>query len=245
MKKLGVNIDHVATLRQQRGTRYPDPVAAASLAESAGADQITIHLREDRRHIQDYDLATLRKTVGVALNLEMAATAEMVRIACAIKPDTVTLVPERRAELTTEGGLNVTRHQRRLRKMIETLQAAQIRVSLFLDPDLPQIAAARALGVEAVELHTGRYCAAMGATAVRELIRLQAAMRAAQDAGLYVAAGHGLHYENIRAVVKALPDVAEYNIGHSLVARAIFVGLAQAVREMRRLIDAPEQRADQ
>lgn len=236
-KRLGVNIDHVATVRQQRQTRYPDPVAAAAMAEAAGADHITLHLREDRRHIQDHDLRTLRKTVGVPLNLEMAATAEMVKIASEIKPDTVTLVPERRAELTTEGGLDVVRQQRALAKTVAALRAANITVSLFIDPDPRQIAAARALDVSTIELHTGAYCAAAGDAAARELLRLQQGAAAAAEAGLIVCAGHGLNYENTRAVVKALPQVEEYNIGHSIVARALFVGLAQAVREMHRLLN--------
>ncbi len=235
---LGINIDHIATLRQVRGTRYPDPIAAASLAESAGADQITVHLREDRRHIQDFDVRLLRKTVTTALNLEMAVAEEIVRLAEELRPDVATLVPERRRELTTEGGLNVVKGGRALRKVVQRLQAAQIRVSLFVDPDRPQIEAARALEVEAVELHTGAYCEQRNsADAARELERLQHAAHCAKACGLQIVAGHGLNYENLRTVVKALPAVEEYNIGHSIVARAVFVGLPQAVQEMRRLLD--------
>lgn len=235
--RLGVNIDHVATLRQARGVRYPDPVAAAALAEQAGADQITVHLREDRRHIQDHDLRTLRKTVSTVLNLELACHAAIVTLATEIRPDTATLVPERRQELTTEGGLNVVKEQKALRTVIAQLRAAGVRVSLFIDPDAAQIDAARALEVDLVELHTGRYCDARTPdAAAAELQRLQTATRQAREAGMTVAAGHGLHYENLRAVVRAIPEIVEYNIGHSVVARAVFVGMERAVREMKQLL---------
>lgn len=231
---LGVNIDHVATLRQARGTRYPDPIAAAALAEAGGADQITVHLREDRRHIQDQDVRLLRRTVTTPLNLEMACTEAMVTLACELRPNTATLVPERRQELTTEGGLHVVKGGKTLRQAMARLQAQSIRVSLFIDPELAQIAAAKEYGADAIELHTGAYC---NAPSPAELQRLQTAARAAHAAGLAVAAGHGLNAENIRAVVKALPEVHEYNIGHSLVARAVFVGLERAVREMKTLLN--------
>ncbi|MBI4238713.1 MAG: pyridoxine 5'-phosphate synthase [Deltaproteobacteria bacterium] len=237
MPRLGVNIDHVATLRQARGTRYPDPVAAAALAEQAGADQITVHLREDRRHIQDYDVRTLRKTISTVLNLELACHDAIVALATEVRPDTATLVPERRQELTTEGGLNVVKEQKALRKNIARLREASIRVSLFIDPDRVQIEAAHALEVDLIELHTGAYCAApTAAAAATELQRLQEATNMARAAGMSVAAGHGLHYENLRAVVRSIPAIEEYNIGHSLVARAVFVGIERAVREMKQLL---------
>ena len=232
--RLGVNVDHVATLRQSRGTSYPDPVAAATYAEEAGADQITIHLREDRRHIQERDLRTLRKIVTTSLNLEMACDDAIITIACEVKPDIVTLVPERRHEVTTESGLDVRKHHKRLRAAMAQLRGQGIRVSLFLDPDAEQITAAQALEPDAVELHTGGFCSAASvAVAEHELARLQASARTARQLGYIVAAGHGLHYENIRRVIRALPEVTEYNIGHSIVGRAVFVGMAQAVREMK------------
>ncbi|MBI2343607.1 MAG: pyridoxine 5'-phosphate synthase [Deltaproteobacteria bacterium] len=241
MKRLGVNIDHVATLRQVRGTVYPDPVAAAAYVEQAGADQVTLHLREDRRHIQDQDLRTLRRIVSTRLNLEMAATETMATIATEVRPDVVTLVPERRQELTTEGGLNMVAGGKRLRTVIESLRAASIPVSAFVEPDPRQIESARELGVDAVELHTGPYALAITAEAVATALRqLQAAARLAASMDLTVCAGHGLHYENTARLVVVLPEVEEYNIGHSIIARAIFVGLEQAVREMRTLLDHPE-----
>lgn len=234
MTRLGVNVDHVASVRQLRGTRYPDPVAAATYAEEAGADQITVHLREDRRHIQEQDLRTLRKVVTTTLNLEMACVETIVALACELKPDVATLVPERRQELTTEGGLDLGKQCKRLREVIPRLRAAGIRVSLFIDPDPAHVAAARELTADAVELHAGAFCdATTPEAAARELTRLQEAARVAKESGCLVCAGHGLHYENIRRVVRALPEVEEYNIGHSIIARAMFVGLAQAVREMK------------
>jgi pyridoxine 5-phosphate synthase len=235
--RLGVNIDHVATIRQQRGTLYPDPVAAAALCELAGADQITVHLREDRRHIQDRDLEILRRTVQVPLNLEMAVTDEMLDLACAQRPDTVTLVPEKREEKTTEGGLQVAGNQAALQAAIARLSAAGIRVSLFVDPDLEQIRASAAAGARAVELHTGDYAnAPRGEAREGQLGRLRRAAAVANDLGLEVIAGHGLDYENVRAVA-LLPQVVEVNIGHAIVARAILVGLERAVRDLLSLLE--------
>jgi len=230
--QLGVNVDHVATIRQARGTRYPDPVLAAALTELAGADQITVHLREDRRHIQDRDVTILRQTVQVPLNLEMAATAEMVRIAVRERPDTVTLVPEKREERTTEGGLDVVGQTASLRPVIAALREAGIVVSLFIDPDPAQVARSAELGAHTVELHTGDYCEAKTAL-LREkhLEDLRAACEQAYSLSMRVAAGHGLDYKNVADVAR-LPHMAELNIGHAIVARAIFVGLERAVREM-------------
>jgi pyridoxine 5-phosphate synthase len=236
--RLGVNVDHVATLRQMRRTPYPDPVAAATLAELAGADQITIHLREDRRHIQDRDLQILRKTVQTRLNLEMAATQEMVRTAYEVKPDMVTLVPERREELTTEGGLDAVGGRDGLRKVVKNLRDAEIQVSLFIDPDLDQVKAAHRGEAQVVEFHTGRFCdARLAADRNRELARIVDACKAAAKLGLGVSAGHGLHYGNVGAVA-AIPEIEELNIGHAIVARAVLVGLERAVREMKELIAA-------
>lgn len=243
MTRLGVNIDHVATLRQARGTRYPDPIAAGALAEEAGADQITIHLREDRRHIQDHDLRTLRKTVRTSLNLELACVEGIIEMAEEIRPEICTFVPERRGELTTEGGLDLSRTAKALGKGIGRLREKSIRVSLFIDPDPEQMPIAKGLGAEVVELHTGPYAHAAGEIAIgREIDRLQRAAAAAEGAGLIVAAGHGLNYENIRRVVKNLHSIVEYNIGHSIVARAVFVGISQAVREMKQLLEAGDWR---
>lgn len=231
--RLGVNVDHVATLRQARGVRYPDPVAAALLAESAGADQITVHLREDRRHIQERDLRVLREVVQTRLNLECAAVDEVLGIACEVRPDEVTLVPERREELTTEGGLAVAGAGPALAEAIVRLHEAGIRVSLFIDPEPEQIEAAARLGVEIVELHTGRYCdAPAGSERAAELRRLEEGAARGARLGLAVAAGHGLHLQNVDPVV-AIPEIEELNIGHSIVARALFVGLEEAVAEMR------------
>src|SRR5512143_3874465 len=213
--RLGVNVDHVATLRQARRAAYPDPVAAALLAELAGADQITIHVREDRRHVQDRDLQIMRRTVTTRLNLEMAATQEMVKTAYEVKPDVATLVPERREELTTEGGLDVVGGRDVLRRVVKTLRDAEIRVSLFIDPDLDQVKAAHRAEAETVEFHTGRFCdARLAPDRRRELARLVDACKAAAKLGLEVAAGHGLSYENV-VPVAAIPEVEELNIGHS------------------------------
>ncbi len=234
--RLGVNVDHVATLRQARRTQYPDPVAAALLAELAGADQITIHLREDRRHVQERDLQVMRKTVATRLNLEMAATQEMVKVAYEQKPDVCTLVPERREELTTEGGLDVVGGRDAIRKVVKTLRDADIEVSLFVDPDLDQVKAAHRAEAQTVEFHTGRWCdARLAADRSRELARLLDACKAASKLGLHVAAGHGLNYENVKPVA-AFPEIEELNIGHAIVARAVLVGMERAVREMKELV---------
>jgi len=234
--RLGVNVDHVATLRQARRAAYPDPVAAAVMSELAGADQITIHLREDRRHIQDRDLQVLRKTVTTRLNLEMAVAAEMLRIAYEVKPDMVTLVPERREELTTEGGLDVVGGREAVRKAVKTLRDAEIEVSLFIDPDLDQVKAAHRAEADAVELHTGRYCdARLAPDRRRELARIVDACKAAAKLGLKVAAGHGLNYQNVLPVA-AIAEIEELNIGHAIVAHAVLVGMERAVREMKELL---------
>lgn len=237
MPRLGVNIDHVATIRQARGGNEPDPVWAAVLAEVGGADGITIHLREDRRHIQDRDLRLLRETVKVRLNLESSIDPAIVAIALETRPDQVTFVPERRAEVTTEGGLDVVGQRSRVAEAVARCRDAGLEVSLFIDPDLAQVEASAALGVRAVELHTGRYADARGeADRARELADLAAAGRATVAAGLALHAGHGLNYQNVGAVVR-LPGMAELNIGHSIVSRAVFVGLERAVREMKICLD--------
>jgi pyridoxine 5-phosphate synthase len=236
MTRLGVNIDHVATVRQARRTIEPDPVWAASLAELGGADGITLHLREDRRHIQDRDLRVMKETVQVKLNLEMAAADEVTRIALDVCPDQATLVPEKREEVTTEGGLDVIGNRERVRACIEKLQNAGIEVSLFIDPDLRQIDAAVELGVPAVELHTGRYADAESAVdQEQEYQTLVQAGAHAVSAGLLLHMGHGLTYRNVSRIA-TIPDVGELNIGHSIVARAVMVGMVQAVREMKALV---------
>jgi len=229
--RLAVNVDHIATIRQARGGREPDPVAAAVLAELAGAEGIIVHLREDRRHIQDRDLRLLRETVRTRLNLEMAATDEMVGIAVASRPDLVTLVPERRQELTTEGGLEVVGQRARLTAVVGRLDGGGIPVSLFIAPEEAQVEAAKAVGASLVELHTGRYAEGRGEAAREALAALIRAARFAAGAGLSVSAGHGLTYENVEPVA-AIPEVEELNIGHSIVARATLVGMERAVREM-------------
>jgi pyridoxine 5-phosphate synthase len=232
---LGLNIDHVATLRQQRHTRYPEPVQAALLAEQSGADNITLHLREDRRHIQERDVQLLSGLLTTRMNLEMAATPPMIEIACALRPADCCLVPERRAELTTEGGLDVIAGGSALRERCGRLAAAGIRVALFIDPEEPQIEAAVRAGVPVIELHTGTYADQSGAAQAREFERLRQAARCAQRSGLEVHAGHGLNYHNVAAVA-AVPEIVELNIGHSIIARALFDGLARAVREMKALM---------
>lgn len=232
---LGVNIDHVATLRQARGGACPDPLQAALLAEQSGADSITLHLREDRRHIQDRDVAAMRAALKTRMNLEMAATDEMIGIACGLRPADVCLVPEHRAELTTEGGLDAAAQAARLRDVCARLAHAGIRVSLFIDPDLAQVEAAVAVGAPAIELHTGAYAGAAADARGAELHRLVQAARAAAGLGLVVNAGHGLDYHNVQPVA-ALPEVVELNIGHSIVAQAVFTGLGAAVAEMKRLM---------
>jgi pyridoxine 5-phosphate synthase len=232
---LGVNIDHVATLRQARGTRYPEPIQAALLAEQAGADAITLHLREDRRHIQDRDVEMLIDILQTRMNLEMAATDEMLAIATRIAPADCCLVPERRQELTTEGGLDVAGNQARLTEYCAALAEAGVKVSLFIDADPRQLEAAAAVAAPAVEIHTGHYADQRGAAQVEELARIAAAVARGTDLGLQVNAGHGLDYHNVRAVA-AIDGVKELNIGHAIVCRALFTGLAEAVAEMKRLI---------
>jgi pyridoxine 5-phosphate synthase len=240
MARLGVNIDHVATVRQARRTYEPDPVWAAALAELGGADGITIHLREDRRHIQDRDLRLLRETVTVKLNLELGASDEIVAIACQTRPDQATLVPESRQEITTEGGLDVAGQQRHIADVVAKLKDAGITVSLFLDPDQRQIDAAAAVGAEAVELHAGCYALARGEqAATAELVKLTNAGRMVIERGLVLHAGHGLTYRNVLPVA-AIAGMNELNIGHSIVARAVMVGFQQAVREMKDLIGKVE-----
>ncbi len=235
-RRLGVNIDHVATLRQARGTRFPDPVQAALVAEQAGADAITLHLREDRRHIQDRDVEMLIDILQTRMNLEMAATAEMLAIARRLRPADCCLVPERREELTTEGGLDVAAAIDPLRGYCAGLAEAGIRVSLFVDPDPRQLDAAAAIGAPVVELHTGNYADAVGRDArARELARLETAVRYGAGLGLEVNAGHGLDYHNVEAVA-AIAGVRELNIGHAIICRAVFSGLAAAVAEMKRLL---------
>jgi len=239
MAKLGVNIDHVATLRQARGVAYPDPIEAAHACEAGGADGITVHLREDRRHIQDADVIALRKALRVGLNLEMAATEEMVAIALRVRPDDVCLVPERRAEITTEGGLDVVGQRATVGDAVRRLRDGDLRVSLFIDPDALQIDAAAELGAAAVELHTGRYCEPLAVDAiVAELAQLRRAAGHAIERGLIVNAGHGLRYDNVTPIA-ALPGMEVLNIGHSIVARAVFVGMEAAVAEMRALVANP------
>ncbi|MFN3715021.1 MAG: pyridoxine 5'-phosphate synthase [Alcanivoracaceae bacterium] len=234
---LGVNIDHVATLRQARGSRYPEPVQAALLAEQAGADGITVHLREDRRHIQDRDVELLMQTCQTRVNLEMAATAEMIAIATRLKPPHCCLVPEKRAELTTEGGLDVVANESLLRDACARLAEAGIEVSLFIDADGRQIEAAQRCGAAAIEIHTGHYAEAESLTAQqRELQRIRRGVEQGRAAGLIVNAGHGLHYHNT-VEVAAIAGIHELNIGHSIIARAVLTGLDEAVRTMRVLID--------
>ena len=234
---LGVNVDHVATLRQARGVDYPDPVEASRIAADAGADGITVHLREDRRHIQDHDVERIRAELAVKLNLEMAATAEMAAIARRIRPDDVCIVPERRAELTTEGGLAVAGNEAALAPLVRGLVDAGVRVSLFVDPDPRQIAASHAVGATVVELHTGRYCEVHGDAVANELRPLVAAAEQAHGLGLVVNAGHGLTVANVGPIAR-LPHLHELNIGHAIVARAVLIGMDAAVREMRAAIDA-------
>ncbi len=233
MIRLGVNIDHVATLRQARQALEPDPIAAALLAQLGGADGITVHLREDRRHIQDRDLHILRQTVQQGLNLEMACVEDIIDIACTVRPDQVTLVPERRAELTTEGGLDVIRHHEAIANAILRLKRADIRVALFIDPDTSQIDAARRLEAAAVELQTASYSESRTPEEFeRQLLILSQAAQHAGSAGLHVHMGHGLNYLNVQPIVR-IAGVEELNIGHSIVSRAVLVGMERAVREMK------------
>ena len=234
---LGVNIDHVATLRQARRGRYPDPVHAALAAETAGADSITLHLREDRRHIQDHDVRTLRGLLQTRMNLELAVTDEMLAIAAEVRPADGCFVPERRQEITTEGGLDVAAQAARVRDATTHLRQAGVRVALFIDPDPRQVEAAAHAGAPVIELHTGAYAQATGAQAATELERLRAAARLGAGLGLEVHAGHGLNYHNVQPVA-ALRELVELNIGHALIAHALFVGLSAAVREMKALMAA-------
>ena len=229
--KLGVNIDHVATLRQVRGTAYPDPLEAARACRAAGAHSITVHLREDRRHIQDRDVVALKKARVLPINLEMSLARDIVEFALKLRPEEVCLVPERRRELTTEGGLDVVTQERRVRAAVSALNAAGVVTSLFIAPDRKQIEAARRVGARYVELHTGTYCDAHGAAARKELERLVTAARRAHERGLLVNAGHGINLQNIGGILK-IPHLDTLNIGHSIIARAVFVGIEKAVREM-------------
>ena len=240
MASLGVNIDHIANVGQARRTVEPDPVTYALLAELGGADGITVHLREDRRHIQDRDVELLRQTVRSRLNLEMAATKEMEAVALRIRPDMVTLVPEKRQEVTTEGGLDVAGQQEILSALVERLQGAGIAVSLFVDADAPQLEASAATGARWIELHTGTYAEASRAEQPRELARLTEGSFVARSLGLRVNAGHGLTYQNVEPVA-AIAGMEELNIGHTIVARALAVGLEQAVREMKALVQNPRR----
>jgi pyridoxine 5-phosphate synthase len=234
---LGVNIDHVATLRQARRGRYPDPLYAALQAEQAGADSITLHLREDRRHIQERDVNVLREALQTRMNLEMAVTDDMIRIAQRVLPQDCCLVPESREEVTTEGGLNVLEQSARIGDAVKALGASGIRVSLFIDPDPEQIEAAQRAGAPVIELHTGAYADATDAACARELERMQAAARFAARLGLIVNAGHGLNYHNVEPIA-AIPEIVELNIGHAIVARSIADGMAKAVRDMKELMRA-------
>jgi len=233
--KLGVNIDHVATLRQARGTRYPDPVEAAFIAERAGADSITVHLREDRRHIQDRDVRVLAGTLQTRMNLEMAVTAEMISMARELQPADCCLVPEKREELTTEGGLDVVSRRDEVADAVLQLSAAGIRPSLFIDPDPEQLRAAYDCGAPVVELHTGAFADSRGAERAAELERIREAARFGAENGLIVHAGHGLHYHNVEPVA-AIPEIVELNIGHAIIARAVIEGLGPAVARMRELM---------
>ena len=236
MPKLGVNIDHVATLRQARREFDPDPIAAAKICERAGADSIVAHLREDRRHINDQDVRRLRKAIRTRLNLEMSLNKDIVRIAASIKPDEATLVPEKRAEITTEGGLDVVRHFNRIKNVVEVLKDKKITVSIFIDPIKKQIKKAHESGAPVIELHTGRYDRARTKTLQRqELKKLKNMTQFARNLGLIVNAGHGLKYHNTKAVA-SIPGIKELNIGHSIITRAVFIGLERAVMEMKRLV---------
>jgi pyridoxine 5-phosphate synthase len=233
--RLGVNIDHVATVRQARRANVPDPVAAALLAETAGADGITVHLREDRRHIQERDVQLLRERLETKLNLEMAVTPAMVSFAEALAPDDACFVPEKREELTTEGGLDVAAHRGKIKEAIQRLRNRGIRVSLFIDPERSQIEASKEIDAHAIEIHTGAYCNAAGPKRDEEREAVATAAALAQSLGLEVHGGHGLNYDNVRPIA-GIPQIVELNIGHSIVARAVIVGMEQAVREMKDLL---------
>lgn len=235
--KLGVNIDHVATLRNARGEQWPDPIRAALLAKKAGADSITAHLREDRRHIKDKDMQRLKQECDLPLNMEMALTQEMLAIALKLKPEYICIVPEKREEITTEGGLNVIAAKQDLAFFIKELRGAGLQVSLFIDPDKIQIDAAKALGADAVEIHTGAYCKATGKKQQDELQKISIAAVHAHQVGLKCHAGHGLTYDNVTAIA-AIKEIEELNIGHFLIAESVFVGLEEAIRKMRNQIDS-------
>jgi pyridoxine 5-phosphate synthase len=234
---LGVNIDHIATVRNARGTSYPDPIRGALLAEQAGADLITLHLREDRRHIKDADVLALRPLLATRMNLEAAVTTEMIDFACRVKPQDVCLVPERREEVTTEGGLDVIRHYKEVEAAVKQLKDEGIRVSLFIDADAAQIEAAAQVGATVIELHTGRFAEAEGDEALREIERIKLGVHEGSKRGLRVNAGHGLHYTNVQPIA-AIADIHELNIGHAIVAHALFVGWENAVREMKAIMVA-------
>ena len=234
--RLGVNIDHVATVRNARGGATPDPIRAALIAQAAGADGITAHLREDRRHISDEDIARLSRDLEIPLNLEMAATEEMLAIALKARPHATCIVPEKREERTTEGGIDVVGHFARLKPIVSTLGAAGVRVSMFIEPDRKQLDASRELGAPVVELHTGAYANASGAAQMALLKHIRNAAEFGADLGLEIHAGHGLTYENVKPVA-AIPDIRELNIGHFLIGEAIFIGLTDSIQKMRRLMD--------
>lgn len=240
MIRLGVNVDHVATVRQARRIDVPDPVEAALIAETAGADGITVHLREDRRHIQERDVQILRERLQTKLNLEMAVTPAMLAFAENVRPDDTCFVPEKREELTTEGGLDVVSHRQKVREATERLQSLGVRVSLFVDPEPAQIEASRAAGAHAVEIHTGAYCDMLGVERDKQLQAIVEASKLAQSLGLEVHGGHGLNYDNVFAIAQ-IPEMAELNIGHSIIARAIIVGIERATREMKDLLSRAKE----
>ena len=235
--RLGINIDHVATVRNARGGKHPDVLRAALMVEEAGADGITIHLREDRRHIRDADVVAIKDNIKIPLNLEMAATEEMLEIACRIKPHACCLVPEKREELTTEGGLNVDGNKKYLREYIGKLAQAGIRVSLFIDPDEKQVRAAKDVGAPVVEIHTGSYCDATEDSRAEELQRIISAAKLTAELGIECHGGHGLNYDNVKAIA-AIPQMKELNIGHFLIGEAILIGLKQSINRMREVIDS-------
>lgn len=240
MIRLGVNVDHVATVRQARRVDVPDPVEAALLAEAAGADGITVHLREDRRHIQERDVRILRQRLHTKLNLEMAVTPAMLAFAENVRPDDACFVPEKREELTTEGGLDVVSHRQKIREATQRLQSLAVRVSLFVDPETAQIEASRDVGAHAVEIHTGAYCNALSVEREKQLQAILEASKFAQSLGLEVHGGHGLNYDNVLPIAQ-IPEMAELNIGHSIIARALIVGIEQAVREMKDLLSKAKE----
>ncbi len=240
MIRLGVNVDHVATVRQARRVDVPDPVEAALLAEAAGADGITVHLREDRRHIQERDVRILRQRLHTKLNLEMAVTPAMLAFAENVRPDDACFVPEKREELTTEGGLDVVSHRQKIREATQRLHSLAVRVSLFVDPETAQIEASRDVGAHAVEIHTGAYCNALSVEREKQLQAILEASKFAQSLGLEVHGGHGLNYDNVLPIAQ-IPEMAELNIGHSIIARALIVGIEQAVREMKDLLSKAKE----